>query len=198
MVYVDFWQERYQTGNMPWDLGSASPHFKYLWESRPHDFPPGRMAVLGSGRGHDAAFFADAGFEVTGFDYASGAIEAARKLYDGKVAFEQADVCDTAFASPGSPWHQAFDYLLEHTCFCAIHPKQREDYARTARNLLKPGGKLIGVFWEHGEDDGPPYNTTLADIDRHFGEGFERVLLEERAPVAGRGGVERLAVFRRT
>lgn len=197
MVYVDFWQDRYQSGNMPWDLGHASPHFEYLLKTQSEKLPPGRMAVLGSGRGHDAAYFAAAGFEVTGFDYAPGAVEAARQLYGNAVTFVQADICDLAFAAPGSPYHQAFDYLLEHTCFCAIHPSQRDDYARSARDLLKPGGLLIGVFWEHGDDDGPPHNTTLADVDRHFGEGFERIRMEERPPVSDREGVERLLLLRR-
>lgn len=197
MLDVNFWQERYDSGNTPWDLGGASPHFVELLESHADELPPGKMAVLGAGRGHDAALFAAAGFDVVGFDYAPGAIQESSARYGDRVRFEQADIFDPALTTPGSEFHQAFDYVLEHTCFCAIHPRQRTAYVETAAGLLKPGGKLIGIFWEHGDTDGPPYSTTETDLDQHFAGRFERLRLETRQPVSDRTGLERVGIFRR-
>ena len=197
MLDVNFWQERYDSANTPWDLGAASPHFVALLEEKLYPLPPGRVAVPGSGRGHDAALFARAGFDVTGFDYAPGAIEESSKLYGDLLRFEQADITDAAFAAESSPWHHTFDYVLEHTCFCAIHPKLRKDYARVAADLLKPGGLLVGVFWEHGDPDGPPYPTTPAEVAGILGSNFEQVAAIPRPPASGRSGTEHLLVFRR-
>lgn len=195
MLNLDFWQDRYATGNTPWDLGGPSPHFEALLARQPAFLTPGKMAVFGAGRGHDAALFAKAGFDVVGFDYAPGAIESARQRYGSLVQFEQADIF--ALADPGSPWAKQFDYILEHTCFCAIHPKEREAYVQSVLNLLKPGGLIIGVFWEHADEDGPPFSTTEADLQERFGSDFDMISNESRMPVSDRGGIERLVILRR-
>ena len=39
----------------------------------------------------------------------------------------------------------SFDYLLEYTCFCAIDPKRRTEYADLVDRLLKPGGTYIDL-----------------------------------------------------
>jgi SAM-dependent methyltransferase len=195
MLNVEFWQGRYDSGQMHWDLGAASPHFAELLARRPEFLKPGKMAVLGSGQGHDAALFANAGFDVTGFDYAPGAIERADRLYGDQIRFVQADIFE--LAAPESPWTGQFDYVLEHTCFCAILPKDRPRYVHTAASLLKPGGYLLGVFWEHGEDEGPPFNTTEAELREAFSENFELVSMAPLKPAANRAGIERLVIFRR-
>ncbi len=160
---VAFWESRYESRTTAWDLGEGAPPFAIAVES----LKPGKMAVLGCGAGHDAALFADAGFDVVGFDFAPGALELAASLYGDLFALEQADI----FNLP-STWHGKFDYVLEHTCFCAIDPRQRDAYMRTVCNLLKPSGTLVGLFWHHGETDGPPFDTTpeelLARLSPHF------------------------------
>jgi len=195
MLDMSFWQNRYDTGQTNWDLGQASPHFIALMQNPPGWLKAGKMAVLGCGRGHDAALFGKAGFEVTGFDYAPGAILEAHALYKDWVSFQQANIFD--LANPDSPWAGQFDYLLEHTCFCAIHPKERPAYAQSAKNLLKPGGILLGVFWEHNEPDGPPFSTTEAQLQQAFGADFEFVSQQDLPPANDRGGVERLVILRR-
>lgn len=195
MLDVNFWENRYEAENTPWDLAGPSPHFVDLLGQKPDFLKPGKMAVLGSGRGHDAACFAQAGFEVTGFDYAPGAIKLASKLYGKLARFERADIFD--LADPASLYTENFDYVLEHTCFCAILPEQRLDYVRAVSNLLKPGGYLIGIFWEHRDTDGPPFSTTKADLEAAFAQAFESISRLDRTPVSGRGGVERLVILRR-
>lgn len=195
MIRVDFWQDRYETQNTPWDLGGPSPHFVELLQNKPDFLQAGKMAVLGSGRGHDAALFTQHGLDVIGFDYAPGAITEARERYSPSTRFEQADLFEMADAT--CEWAGQFDFLLEHTCFCAISPKDRVAYVQSARNILKPGGYLIGVFWEHHEPDGPPFSTTVAEIQTLFGADFEICSIADKAPANGRNGVERLCVLRR-
>ena len=195
MLDLNFWQSRYDSGNTPWDLGQASPHFIALLQSEPSWLKAGKMAVVGTGRGHDAALFAEAGFEVVGFDYAPGAILEAQARYGQFARFQQANIFE--LADPHSPWAGEFDYVLEHTCFCAILPSEREAYVKSVKNLLKPDGLLIGVFWEHNDEDGPPFSTTEAHLRQAFGADFELVSIQEVPPARNRDGVERLVVLRR-
>ena len=194
MLDIQFWQSRYESGQTPWDLDQASPHLISLLDDPPVWLTPGKMAVLGSGRGHDAALFAKAGFEVMGFDYAPGAIQEAQRRYGDIAQFRQMDIFD--LANPHSPWAGQFDYVLEHTCFCAILPNQREAYLASVKNILKPGALLIGVFWEHADPDGPPFSTTEAELKAYFEPEFEFLLLQAYPAVMNREGTERLAILR--
>jgi SAM-dependent methyltransferase len=195
MLDVHFWENRYITQNTGWDLAGPSPHFVALLKNPPECLKPGAMAVLGCGRGHDAALFAQHGFQVTGFDYASSAVQEARQRYGQWADFQQVDIF--TLSHPDSPFAHQFDYVLEHTCFCAILPKQRTDYLKTVTHLLKPGGSLIGVFWEHDDPDGPPFSSTLEEINTLFGHDFDISSLEERQPANSRRGIERLMILRR-
>ena len=41
--------------------------------------------------------------------------------------------------------NNSFDYLLEYTCFCAIDPQRRTDYADLVARLLKTNGHYIDL-----------------------------------------------------
>src|SRR5215831_17209257 len=118
----DKWQADYEHRTDGWDLGGPTPVFKRLAESG--RFQPGRMAVPGAGRGHDAREFARHGFDVTAIDFAPLAIQEMQRLADPNAPIEilQSDL----FALPHE-LDNTFDYLLEYTCFCAIDPQRRTD-----------------------------------------------------------------------
>lgn len=165
----DYWEERYQSGTARWDLGQPAPAFVSLLDTDAP--PPGRMAVLGSGRGHDALLFAARGFEVVGFDYAPSAVTeatiAAQKRHLN-AQFLQRDIF-----SLSRDFAQSFDYVLEHTCFCAIELAQRPAYVQLVRSLLRPQGELIALFWAHGRLGGPPFGATVTEIHQLFIPAFE-------------------------
>lgn len=189
---ADFWEGRYQDGTARWDLGQPAPPFVSLLQSNRAP-SPGRVAVLGSGRGHDALLFAAHGFEVVGFDFAPSAVAdartAARHLGYDKAQFLQRDIFGLAeeFAS-------SFDYVLEHTCFCAILPTQRTDYLHLVEQILRPGGEVIGLFWAHERLGGPPFGIALADLNEQLQQFFavESLQLVENS-VEGRRNEEYLA-----
>lgn len=195
MLDVNFWENRYITQNTGWDLGGPSPHFVALLKNPPPFLKPDAMAVLGCGRGHDAALFAQNSFQVTGFDYATSAIQEAHQRYGQWVEFQQVDIFTLGQAN--SPYAQQFDYILEHTCFCAILPQQRFDYLKTVTRLLKPAGYLIGIFWEHDDPDGPPFSTTLDEVKAFFSNAFDIISMEEHQSANNRRGIERLMILRR-
>jgi SAM-dependent methyltransferase len=153
------------------------------------------MAVLGSGHGHDALWFAEHGFEVVGFDFASSAIEiatATARLRGLSAQFLQRDI----FALPEEFSHD-FDYVLEHTCYCAILPEQRADYVRVVRSILRPQGELIGLFWAHDRPSGPPFGTSSDEILQHFMPNFKVIsILQPTNSIETRKDEEYLVRFR--
>lgn len=189
------WEQRYQDGKTGWDLGQPAPPFVTLLQSVA-GLEPGRMAVLGAGRGHDALLFADRGFEVVGFDLAPSAIAAATQAAkDRKLSaqFLQRDIfaLEPEFAGQ-------FDYVLEHTCFCAIAPELRPAYVKLVQWLLRPSGELLALFWAHSMPGGPPFGATVTELQQRFGGQFETVTFELATnSVPSRQGTEYLARFRR-
>ena len=188
------WEQRYQEKTTPWDLGQAAPGFVSLLNSR-QILSPGRTAVLGCGHGYDALLFAEHGFEVVGFDFAPSAIAEATSLAQaaGSTAkFLQRDIFDLAMEFP-----QDFNYVVEHTCFCAIPPERRLEYVQLVRSLLRPKGELIALFFTHNRPGGPPFGSTPTEIVQYFEADFEILSLESVAnSVPSRQGEEHIGRFR--
>ncbi|HSB40748.1 MAG TPA: methyltransferase domain-containing protein [Methylomirabilota bacterium] len=159
---------------------------------------PPQIAVPGCGRGHDARLLARHGYRVTAFDFADAAVAEARRLAaaDGvAVAVEQRDVFTLARDYTG-----AFDGVWEYTCFCAIDPARREEYARVLHAILRPAGRLLACFYPLREGDGgPPFPVSREAIDRALAGRFTVL----RAGPPGRSaehrrGLEWLVEARRT
>jgi len=192
---AQFWSQRYQEARTPWDRGQAAPAFVALLAAADAP-PPGRAIALGCGRGCDALLFAEGGFAVTGVDFAPEAIAEAQALASERgatVDFQTRDL----FNLPAS-WRGEFDYVIEHTCFCAIDPSQRDRYVQVARELLKPNGELLGVFFTHGRPGGPPFGVQPEEIRAAFAPAFQIDRLEPLpAAAALRPEEEHLGRFRR-
>jgi len=192
------WDERYHVGDTPWDKGLPAPPLLELLE-HPHHLPWGDGPVLvpGCGAGHDVRALASTGLEVIGLDISARAIGIAGNFPKvGKESYEQGDFLDPEWAKG-----RCFSAIWEHTCFCAIPPARRGDYARAAASILKPGGVLAGVFflqpWDPGEEhDGPPHEASIEEIDSWFAPSFERIAdwVPTRA-FPGREGREWTALF---
>jgi methyl halide transferase len=186
------WEERYQTGQDPWNLGFPAPPLVDLLASAA--LLPGSVAVLGCGAGADALLFAEAGFEVMGFDFATSAIDRAQQnALDRNLParFLQRDI----FALPAE-FPQQFNYVVEHTCFCAIDVTLRADYVRVVKDLLRPQGKLLGLFFTHSRPGGPPFGVKPQEVLDLFAPHFD--ILEFRAAensIDRRQGEEHLGIF---
>ncbi|MDX2230117.1 MAG: methyltransferase domain-containing protein [Leptolyngbyaceae cyanobacterium bins.349] len=192
---ADHWEQRYQEGRTGWDLGAPAPPLVTLLHSQQAP-KPGRIAVLGTGRGYDALLFAEQGFEVVGFDFAPTAIAAATQLAQERhlsAQFLQRDIFEL-----GTEFAGQFDYVLEHTCFCAIAPDLRDAYVQLVYTLLRSGGELIALFWAHTMPGGPPFGSTVTELQQRFAPYFaighlERVINS----VPSRQGAEYLARWQR-
>ena len=190
------WETDYARHTDGWDLGGPTPVFERLISTR--QLPPGRMIVLGAGRGHDARLFARHGFQVTAVDFASQAVQEMHRLADPAAPVEilQQDI----FTLPETLEH-SFDYVLEYTCFCAIDPTRRAEYADLVTRLLKPNGLYIDLaFPLDGRKGGPPFAVTEAEIfDLFENRGFKLLSREKPAEsVSPRRHAEELFIFQKT
>ena len=182
------WEERYRTGETPWDKGAAHPALMAFLKSQPVH---GRVLVPGCGLGHDVRALAATADEVIGLDIAPAAVRAAKaQPAIGGERYVQGDLFALPKAMRGS-----FDWVFEHTCFCAIDPSLRADYVTAVAGALKPGGHLLAVFYldpglDPGES-GPPFGTSKAELDALFGARFSLVKeWQPSATYAGREGRE--------
>ena len=187
----DYWEHRYQTKDMSWEKGAPSPGLVDFLAAHP-ELPRNTVCVPGCGTGHDARVFAAAGFETFGFDIAPSAIQLAEAKT--KAAGLQAVFSLTDFLCDEPP--QQFDWVFEHTLFCAIPPAERGAYVRAVLRWLKPGGNYLSVNYFICDPDGPPFPTTRAEQVERFGPHFD--LLADWTPRSypNRAGKERMFWWR--
>lgn len=189
------WDANYEQGTDGWDLGKPTPVFQRLLQSQ--DLLPGRIIVLGAGRGYDAREFARHGFQVTAVDFSSQAVQEMHRLAGAEAPVEilQQDI----FRLP-ELFNHSFDYVLEYTCFCAIDPTRRAEYADLVTSLLKPDGIYIDLaFPLDGRKGGPPFAISVKEIiDLFQARGFKLITREKPVEsVPRRRNAEELLVFRK-
>ncbi len=172
------WEERYQ-GHVPgWDIGQPAPAFMdYFKEAGAPK--SGRICVPGCGRGHDALYLAELGFEVVGVDFAESPIKYCREQAEARNLQDKASFLVRDIFELLPEYAQSFDYVLEYTCFCAIPVDRRPDYVQLMRGLLKPGGKLIATFFTHNRPGGPPFKTNTTELHQLFDGFFQFERLEK-------------------
>jgi SAM-dependent methyltransferase len=134
---------------------------------------------------------------VTAVDFSPYAVEEMKRLADPRAPVEilQHDMFELPHALDG-----AFDYVLQYTCFCAIDPKRREQYADLVRRLLKPGGIYIDLAFPLDErQGGPPFGVSASEIARLFEARGFTLVSREKLPdsVERRRDKEELLVFQK-
>lgn len=196
-----FWAELYRTGDTGWDQGGPSPALvdflkNDLGPGRAVPFRSGRALVPGCGHGHDARALAADGFEVIGLDVVKKAVKEAARTADAdglkNIRFEQADFLNLPTRLRGP-----YDLIFENTFFCAIDPAHRDRYVETATSLLKPGGFLLGVFYNIRPETGPPFGATRDELIDRFSPRFSLVLDRVPRSIPRREGKELLMLWRR-
>ena len=188
----EYWEQRYLTKNMPWEKGEPSPGLVDFLNAHP-ELPRANVCVPGCGTGHDVRAWASAGFTAIGFDIAPSAIQLATEK--NRAAGLEAKFQPADFLRDEPP--QLFDWLFEHTLFCAIDPGQRDDYVRAVLRWLKPDGQFLAVHYLIPDMDGPPFGTTREEVVSRFSPHFE--LIEDWVPRSypNRTGLERMFWWKR-
>jgi SAM-dependent methyltransferase len=128
---------------------------------------PCRAIDLGCGAGNYALFLAGAGFDMTGVDISSRAIEIAREnaaMRGIRCTFLVTDLLGDLHEIRDT-YEFAYDWEVLHHIF----PEDRERYVSNIHRILRPGGKYLSVcfsdedpqFGGSGKYRKTPLGTTL-------------------------------------
>lgn len=177
------WESRYQENNTGWDIGSISdPLQAYFDQLENKDL---KILIPGCGNAYEAEHLWKEGFQhVHLIDIAPSPLQNFAQKFPG-FPKEQLILADF-FEHEGQ-----YDLIVEQTFFCAIEPELRQQYAHKVLDLLKPGGKLVGLLWSvELNEDHPPYGGSKEEYLEYFQKDFEIHTLEAAynsiSPRAGR------------
>jgi len=169
------WEEKYQSGDIPWDTGHPSTE---LERSIPEaGIQPCRAIELGCGTGSNAIWLAQQGFEVTAVDFSSSALERARQKATAanvRIQFLQADVLNPlVFKEP-------FAFIFDRGCYHVVRRLDVEKFLDTIERISEPGawGLILTGNAKEPHDPGPPV-VSEEEIRSELGRLFEIVRLRE-------------------
>ena len=173
---AEFWQQRYETGSIQWDMGQVSPPLKAYIDQLPATAKDQAILVAGAGNAYEVGYLHEQGFtNVTLVDFAAAPIAAFAERYPDFPAAHL--ICADFFNL--SPEQYQFDWILEQTFFCAINPSRRDHYVEHMAALLKPHGKLVGLLFnvDFGRDE-PPFGGTIEEYQQRFEKYFAIEIME--------------------
>jgi methyl halide transferase len=137
-----YWTNRYLDQNTGWDIGYASTPLKeYINQLTDNSTS---ILIPGAGNAYEAEYLIAQGFtNVYVMDISVIPLEnfATRNPNFPREQLIEADF----FEHKGQ-----YDLILEQTFFCSFEPTKvnRENYAKQMHALLKPNGKLVGVWFD--------------------------------------------------
>ena len=163
----------YRHFRVPWDGGGPREELVELVEGG--RLPPGRAIDLGSGTGWNCIFLAQQGFNVTGVDYAPGAIALVRRRAAETgvaVTFGEDDLTDLHNVNG------TFDLLVDYGVLDDMALTQRDLYVQNVVPLSHPGSCfLLYCFeWQPRWWERFHFYRMACDpgeIERRFGPNFE-------------------------
>jgi Thiopurine S-methyltransferase (TPMT) len=161
----EFWDVRYAAGETPWDFHGVPAALKaFLGTSQ-----TGTVLIPGCGAAYEVRVFHEAGWKVTAIDFSPAAVERARSEL-GALASRvvQGDFFTHDFG-------QNFDVIYERTFLCALPPDLWPAYVKRMSQLLRSGGKLVGIFFYSDQADPPPYPLSPEKTRKLFKEKFSLV-----------------------
>ncbi|MFL2982795.1 MAG: methyltransferase domain-containing protein [Candidatus Neomarinimicrobiota bacterium] len=189
-----FWEDIYLADDAGWDLKGPTPIFIELAK----EIPIGNLCIIGCGLGYDAIIFAKKGFNVTAVDFAPTATLSLKKMADKEDT--QLNILQRDIFTLFPDYKDSFDYVIEQTCFCAIHPSRRNEYENMVRGILRRGGHIWGLWFPLDKflnEGGPPYGTSIDEVKSIFYPNWK--IIREEFPehsIKPRKGREKLIVFK--
>ena len=191
----NYWSGRYQTDDTGWDIGNASrPIIDYLDQLEDKQL---RILIPGAGNAHEAEYAHRQGFtNVHILDISAAPLAAIRKRVQDFPAehIHEGDF----FAHQGQ-----YDLVLEQTFFCSFPPSKinRQVYARRMHELLVPGGKLVGLWFDIPlirDTEKRPYGGDREEYLSYFEPYFDVLTLATaHNSIKPRAGRELFGIFQK-
>ncbi|MFT2816703.1 SAM-dependent methyltransferase [Leifsonia sp. A12D58] len=134
---ADFWEHRYSERDSIW---SGNPNAALVTEAS--SLPAGRALDLGCGEGADSIWLAERGWQVTGLDISTTALERARREAESRGVAE----ATTWLQQDLSTWEptELYDLVSAHFLHSPVE-LPRERILQSAASAVAPGGTLLIV-----------------------------------------------------
>ena len=118
----EFWENKYKTNKIGWDLGEVSPPLKtYFDQLTNKDL---KILIPGGGNSYEAEYLFNNGFKnVYVVDLAKSAL---KNIKDRIPNFPSSQLIHANFFD----LKDTFDLVIEQTFFCAINPNLRAKYVK--------------------------------------------------------------------
>jgi methyl halide transferase len=190
----NYWSNRYKDQTTGWDIGYPSTPLKeYIDQLTDKNI---RILIPGAGNAYEAEYLLKKGFaNVYVMDISKIPLDnfAARNPGFPKEQLIEADFFE----------HQGtYDLIVEQTFFCSFEPTKsnRENYAKQMHQLLKPKGKLVGVWFDiplvEGNMDKRPFGGTKEEYESYLRPYFKIKIFETcYNSIAPRAGQELFGIF---
>ena len=163
-----YWDSRYQSNNIGWDIGYVSPAIKNWFDTQENKDL--HILIPGAGSGYEVSYAYQLGFKnIFYMDISSEALT----LFKSKnTSFPENRILSTDFFNLNLSSY--FDVIIEQTFFCAQSPTKRTKYVNKTHDLLKKKGQLIGLlFGINFQNDGPPFGGDIMEYQNLFEQKYE-------------------------
>ena len=142
------WNDRYATGDLPWDTGEADEHLVAFVSGS--GVVAGPALEVGCGTGTNALWLARRGFDVLGIDVSPLAVDQARGRLPAPAPRCRFEVHDFLGAPPAG----SFSLVFDRGCFHVFDdPEDRARFAARVAEVLAPDGVWLSLM---GSTEGPP------------------------------------------
>lgn len=157
----EFWEKKYKTLKIGWDLGVISPPLKSYFDQLENKDV--KILIPGGGNSYEAEYLFNIGFKnVFVVDLAKSALNNLKKRVPN---FPDSQLILGDFFDLKS----TFDLVIEQTFFCALHPKLRPKYALKMNTILSRNGKLVGLLFDAKlNDNHPPFGGNKEEYISYF------------------------------
>lgn len=162
----EYWDTQYLQPKTGWDIGYPSPplaqYFDQLTDKNI------RILIPGAGMGWEVEYLYKQGFvHVFLLDFSK---KITGKFMDRCPYFPRNQViCSDFFGHTGS-----YDLIVEQTFFSSLPRDLRLNYVNQLHDLLKPGGKVVGLLFNHEFTfDAPPFGGSEEEYRQLFEAKFQ-------------------------
>ena len=188
----DFWSNRYREKNTGWDIGHPSTPLKeYIDQITNKDIG---ILIPGAGNAYESEYLFEKGFtNVNVLDISEFPLKA---LKNRVPSFPSNQLLQENFFH-----HQGqYDLIFEQTFFCSFIPtkENRSNYAQQMSKLLKPSGKLVGLWFTHdlNHEGRRPFGGSREEYLNYLNPYFDVQVFEEcHNSIKPRSGNELFGIF---
>jgi len=166
-----FWTENYLAGTTGWDIGYVSTPIKEYVDQLTDKNSD--ILIPGGGNSYEAEYMHKQGFKnVSVVDFSQIPLQ---NLAKRVPTFPKENLLNQNFFDLKGQ----FDLIIEQTFLSALNPKLRDNYVVKMHDLLKPGGKLVGLLFNIPlNDDRPPFGGSKEAYEGLYETKFKIEVME--------------------